>query len=132
MTDLTTRIARIEELDKKRSQGDWHFVTEIDGNNIGNTDLHTIEIQSASFNKLICNDMRYYSDAPDPEDMEFMAAAPEMLSIIRELKAENDKLRSALIGMLGFWGMDEDRTNPICRITMDNAREALQPKQEVK
>lgn len=71
--DLNTRIARIEELDKKRLQSIDSYLATSYPNAFGQQDIM------------------------DECDSDFLNAAPEMFSIIRELKAENDALKQAVV-----------------------------------
>lgn len=103
---LTERIDRVLALDDERYSGGWHF----DGKDVRN-EWHIICSNS-------CN-----TCGSDKGNYAFIAAAPEMIAIIREQCTENERL-SAELERLRFYAVhkpscehNKKRQQPITHCT---------------
>lgn len=84
MTDIQARIRRVMELDKDRSPSNWKAYPW-KGTHGYEDDSHGYYVQS---NEDIIVGYNRAIDAVPQGDAEFIAAAPEMVSIIKEIQAQ--------------------------------------------
>jgi hypothetical protein len=81
------RIKRLFELDGKRYQGAWLVRNH-------RNDCHEVVAQLEDVESTVCCDTDYYPTHVVLENQEFIAAAPEAVSIIKELLVVIEKQRS--------------------------------------
>ncbi len=85
MTSLSDKVARVKELDAKRTQGEWHNTA----GNIWFADVgYNVYGEPEQFQSLIAT-------TAEPND-DFIAHAPQMAALIAQLWDENQKQREAL------------------------------------
>lgn len=85
---LTERAQRILELQVKATPGPWH----VEGASYGMVICHPIAGARYPHDIAV---VRCPDDAPSEPDAAFIAAAHESADIIRELLAENERLRGS-------------------------------------
>lgn len=107
--DLKTRIENIYALDAARTQGEW-FIPRMESN--------------AKMVFLGEKGCIYASDMHTQADADFIGNAPSMVSIIRELEAENKRLREALEIIAsegkGQYNWSETKIVDLARKTLNN------------
>jgi hypothetical protein len=89
MTDVASRIKRIFELDRKRTQGEWEF-RRFPVAYAGKHEFPSVHNGDRVFVCSISKDLGYEHNG------DFIAAAPEAVSIIKELLVVIEKQREVL------------------------------------